>query len=50
MEHKTVGFAVCGSFCTHHRAMEALEAVKARYDHVIPIAVSYTHLYQLPPR
>ena len=34
MEHKTVGFAVCGSFCTHHRAMEA---VKARYDHVIPI-------------
>lgn len=37
MEHKTVGFSVCGSFCTHHRAMEALEAVKARYDHVIPI-------------
>ena len=37
MEHKTVGCAVCGSFCTHHRAMEALEAVKARYDHVIPI-------------
>ena len=37
MEHKTVGFAVCGSFCTHHRAREALEAVKARYDHVIPI-------------
>ena len=37
MEHNTVGFAVCGSFCTHHRAMEALEAVKARYDHVIPI-------------
>ena len=37
MEHKTVGFAVCGSFCTHHRAMEAMEAVKARYDHVIPI-------------
>ena len=28
---------MCGSFCTHHRAMEALEAVKARYDHVIPI-------------
>ena len=37
MEEKTVGFAMCGSFCTHHRAMEALEAVKARYDHVIPI-------------
>ena len=37
MENKTIGFAVCGSFCTHARAMEALEAVKARYDHVIPI-------------
>ena len=37
MRKERVGFAMCGSFCTHHRAMEALEAVKARYDHVIPI-------------
>ena len=25
MEEKTVGFAMCGSFCTHARAMAALE-------------------------
>ena len=34
---KTIGFALCGSFCTHHRAMEALEQVKARFSHVVPI-------------
>ncbi len=37
MEEKTVGFAVCGSFCTHARAMEALEEVARRFAHVIPI-------------
>ena len=37
MENKTIGFAVCGSFCTHARAMEALEQVKARFARVIPI-------------
>lgn len=37
MEDKTIGFAVCGSFCTHSRALAALEAVAARYKHVIPI-------------
>lgn len=37
MEDKTVGFAVCGSFCTHARAMEALEQVKARFARVVPI-------------
>ena len=37
MEDKTVGFAVCGSFCTHAKAMEALEQVKARFERVIPI-------------
>ncbi len=37
MEDKTVGFAVCGSFCTHARAMEALEQVKARFSRVVPI-------------
>ena len=42
MEHKTVGFAVCGSFCTHSRAMEALEQVKARFAHVVPIVSEYT--------
>ena len=37
MEDKTVGFAICGSFCTHAKAMEALEQVKARYERVVPI-------------
>lgn len=42
MEHKTVGFAVCGSFCTHSKAMAALEQVKAQFDHVIPIVSEST--------
>ena len=37
MEQITVGFAFCGSFCTLAQAMDALEAVKARYETVIPI-------------
>lgn len=37
MESKTIGFAVCGSFCTHSRALAALEQVAAQYEHVIPI-------------
>ena len=39
MEKKQVkvGFAVCGSFCTHAKAMEALERVTARYETVYPI-------------
>ena len=37
LENKTVGFAVCGSFCTHAKAMEALEQVKARFARVVPI-------------
>ena len=37
MENVTVGFAVCGSLCTHARAMEALEQVKARFARVVPI-------------
>ena len=32
-----VGFAFCGSFCTFHKAMDALEAVKARFGDVTPI-------------
>ena len=27
MEHKTVGFAVCGSFCTHEKVLAELEQV-----------------------
>ena len=37
MIDKTVGFALCGSFCTHARAVEALEQVKARFARVVPI-------------
>ena len=37
MEDKTIGFALCGSFCTHAKAMEALEQVKARFTRVVPI-------------
>ena len=36
-EQLRVGFACCGSFCTMARAMEALEAVAARYAQVVPI-------------
>ena len=42
MEEKTIGFAVCGSFCTHSRAMEALEQVAARYRSVVPIVSETT--------
>ena len=37
MIDKTVGFALCGSFCTHAKAVEALEQVKARFARVVPI-------------
>lgn len=33
-----VGFAVCGSFCTHERVLEALERLTEIYETVIPIA------------
>lgn len=42
MIDQTVGFAVCGSFCTHAKAMEALEQVKARFSTVIPIVSEST--------
>ena len=42
MMDQTVGFAVCGSFCTHAKAMEALEQVKARFRTVIPIVSECT--------
>ena len=42
MIDQTVGFAVCGSFCTHAKAMKALEQVKARFARVIPIVSECT--------
>lgn len=37
MEQVRVGFAFCGSFCTHASAIEALEQVKEKYSDVTPI-------------
>ena len=37
MKHVRVGFAICGSFCTHSRALAELEHLTQVYDTVIPI-------------
>lgn len=42
MENITIGFAVCGSFCTHSRAISALEQVRARWNNVVPIVSECT--------
>lgn len=38
MRKERVGFAVCGSFCTHEKVLEALKKLTAVYETVIPIA------------
>lgn len=42
MQEKTIGFAVCGSFCTHAKAMQALEQVRARWRNIVPIVSECT--------
>ena len=42
MEQLNVGFALCGSFCTLERAVEALERAAARYSAVWPILSGIT--------
>ena len=37
MRKERVGFAVCGSFCTHEKVLRALEALTGIYETVIPI-------------
>lgn len=37
MRKERVGFAVCGSFCTHEAVLHALEALTKEYETVIPI-------------
>ena len=37
MRKEKIGFAMCGSFCTHEAALEALRALKERYETVVPI-------------
>ena len=38
MRKERVGFAVCGSFCTHEKVLKALASVAEEYETVIPIA------------
>lgn len=37
MRQERVGFAICGSFCTHERALRALERLCGEYGTVVPI-------------
>lgn len=37
MRKERVGFAMCGSFCTHEKALEALRELTEIYETVIPI-------------
>lgn len=37
MRTERVGFAVCGSFCTHERVLRALKTLTEHYETVIPI-------------
>ena len=38
MRKERIGFAVCGSFCTHRQGLEALEALAGIYETILPIA------------
>ena len=38
MRKERVGFALCGSFCTHEKVLHALEVMTQQYETVIPIA------------
>ena len=42
MQEQTIGFALCGSFCTHAKAMGALEDVRARWRNIVPIVSECT--------
>ena len=37
MRSERIGFAVCGSFCTHAQVLKALETLTALYENVVPI-------------
>ena len=37
MKQQTIGFAMCGSFCTLERSFAALQALKKSYPNIIPI-------------
>lgn len=42
--NKTIGFAMCGSFCTFKKALSAMEALKATGADIVPImsGISYS--------
>ena len=42
MKTERVGFAMCGSFCTHAAVLRALERLAAEYETVIPIVSEIT--------
>ena len=37
MRKERIGFAMCGSFCTHEKVLQALEGLVQTYETVIPI-------------
>ena len=37
MKRERIGFAMCGSFCTHETVLEALRELTEQYETVIPI-------------
>ena len=37
MRKETVGFAMCGSFCTHREVLQAVEKLCSEYETVIPV-------------
>ena len=42
LQEQTIGFALCGSFCTHAKAMGALEDIRARWRNIVPIVSECT--------
>lgn len=38
MKTERIGFAFCGSFCTHEKVLEALKLLRQEYETIIPIA------------
>lgn len=47
MRKERVGFAMCGSFCTHEKVLAELEKLVQLYETVIPIA-SRSPLSRIP--
>ena len=37
-----VGFALCGSFCTHRQALDALTELRGEYKNILPIASDFS--------